>query len=383
MEIEDRAVVLGISVDTVEPSEAEHVDEITHLPGSYLEPGRTMIRLGVQIAVPGRIPLGPGEGGGGGRSASNRTVWVMDVPGYTVDDALMNLQQQLSGELFLGHVRVIVVSEAMARKGLQNLNDYLRRNPQLRRMAWMMVSKGNALEFMKSTPELERIPTLYLMATMDSAVRMGKFPANYIGMFWSRSSRKGQEGYLPYVEMKKEQNVEIKGLAYFQKDRFVGVTSPIEISSYMSIMGMNPGGYRGLFKIGNSKQVVNIGAYSRKSQIKVDIRNKMPHFTVNVFDEFILEEKNSEDLIVNDPKLLMELNKKVEESVSKHVKGLIEKTQRAHSDIFGFGEQLRAKKPGYWRKYVKSKEKWEEMYENITVEIHIECRIRRIGMKAK
>jgi spore germination protein KC len=53
------------------------------------------------------------------------------------------------------------------------------------------------------------------------------------------------------------------------------------------------------------------------------------------------------------------------------------------SDIFGFGEQVRAKKPGFWRKHVKNKEGWEAMYADIKVDVNVECRIRRIGMKAK
>ncbi|MEW9668532.1 hypothetical protein [Ammoniphilus sp. 3BR4] len=69
-----------------------------------------MIRLTVQIAIPGRIPLGPGEGGGGGE----KPVWVLDVVGHTIGDALSNLQQQVADRLFFGHLRVIAVSEAVA-----------------------------------------------------------------------------------------------------------------------------------------------------------------------------------------------------------------------------------------------------------------------------
>ncbi|WP_238357462.1 Ger(x)C family spore germination protein [Cohnella zeiphila] len=383
LEIEDRAVVLGISVDAIDPSEAEKEDEITHLRGSYLEPGGSMIRLGVQIAVPGRIPLGPGEGGGSGQGSSKRTVWVMDVPGYTIDDALMNLQQQLSGQLFFGHLRVIVVSESLARKGIQNLNDYLRRNSQLRRMAWMMVTKGKALDLMKSAPELERVPTLYLMSTMDSAVRMGKFPTNYVGMYWSRASKKGQEGFLPYVEMKKEQNIELKGMAYFKKDRMVGVTKPFEIATYMVIKGLNPAGYRAFVRLGNPERTVMVYATSRKSKINVDIRNGLPHFDVNIFTELNLEEKVSNELTVNRSSLLREVGKQNEKALLSSVESLIEQTKQAHSDIFGFGEYVRAMKPGYWRTHVKSKEAWQEMYPRITVDFHIHSRIRRIGMKAR
>ncbi|SEM53349.1 germination protein, Ger(x)C family [Paenibacillus sp. cl141a] len=149
MEIEERAVVLGISIDTAGKNVEIREDEISHLRGKYPAPKQEMIQLSVQIALPGRIPLGPGEGGASGEGAQE-TVWVLDVVGHTVDDAMMNLQQQISGKLFFGHLRVIVVSEEFARKGMENLNDYLHRNAEVRRMAWLMVSKGKARELMEA-----------------------------------------------------------------------------------------------------------------------------------------------------------------------------------------------------------------------------------------
>jgi len=383
LEIEDRAVVLGISVDTVPSAGERSEQEITHLSGSYPAPGGTRVRVGVQIALPGRIPLGPGEGGGGGQGPSAKTVWVVDAVGETLDDALMNLQQQISGRLFYGHLRVIVVSEALARQGLENMNDYFRRNSEIRRMAWMMVSSGPALDLMKASPELERVPTLYLMSTMDSAVRMGKFPVNYVGMFWSQSSKRGQEGFLPYVEVKKEQNVEIKGLAYFKNDRMVGFTKPFEIAAYMVVKGLNPAGYRAFVRLGDPERTVMVYATSRRSKIRVSIRNGVPHFHVDIFTELNLEEKVSNELTVNRSEILREIGRQNEKSISIAAEQLIEKTKKNNSDIFGFGEYVRAKVPGYWRKHVRTKENWQKIYPTIQVDLHVHSSIRRIGMKAK
>lgn len=219
MEIEERAVVLGISIDTADKDAEAREDEISHLRGKYPAPKQELIQLSVQIALPGRIPLGPGEGGGSGEG-EQETVWVLDVVGHTVDDAMMNLQQQISGKLFFGHLRVIVVSEEFARKGIENLNDYLHRNAEVRRMAWLMISKGKAKNHMQAAPKLERVPALYLASTLDDAVKHGKFPSNYIGTFWSNSSKKGQEGFLPYIKIMKGDNVEISGMAFLKEPKW-------------------------------------------------------------------------------------------------------------------------------------------------------------------
>jgi spore germination protein KC len=383
LELEERAVVLGISIDTAEPEEVQQEGAITFHSDNVSFPKKDLISVSVQIAIPGKIQLGPSENSGSGKGGTVQSVWVVKVVGYTLDDALVNLQQQISGRLFYGHLRVIVVSEAVARRGMENINDFLRRNSEVRRMAWMLISRGRAEELMKSKPQLERVPTLYLISTMDSAVRMGRFPQNYIGMFWSNMSKKGQEAFLPYVEMKKEQNIELKGLAYFRNDKMVGATRSLEMGTYMSLKGVNPAGYRGFVQIGNPPGTVTVYATSRRASVSVRIIDNVPHFQVNVFTEINVEEKFSDTFALNNSRILEEIRKENRRQLSEAAERLIKETQRAGSDIFGFGEYLRAKRPGFWDRSVKTKERWQEMYKTVSVDVKVDSRVRRIGMKAK
>jgi spore germination protein KC len=382
LEIEDRAVVLAISIDTAAKATEQEEDEVSHYDGTFPAPTKSMIRVALQIALPGKIPLGPGESGGGGKG-SGQTVWVVDEVGHTIDDALTNLQQQISGRLFFGHLRVIVVSDEVAKQEMQNLNDYLRRNPEVRRMAWMMVSKGNAEKLMKAAPQLERVPALYLMSTMDNAVRDGKFPANYVGMYWSNSMKKGQEAYLPYVMLKKEQNIELMGMAYFKKDELAGTTEPFEITVFMAIKGLNPAGYRGYVKLEGTSNIVTIYSTSRKSKLDVQIKNNRPYFTLSILIEVNLEEKLNEKFLVSNSRTLSEIQQSNQDAIKKAAESMIKDMQEKGTDIFGFGEYVRAKKPSYWNRQIKTKEKWQQSFKDISVEVRAVARVRRIGMKAK
>jgi spore germination protein KC len=295
----------------------------------------------------------------------------------------MNLQQQISGRLFFGHLRVVAISEDVAKQGLQNVNDYFRRNSEIRRMAWMMITKGDAEAFMKAAPKLDRVPTLYLMSTMDSAVKLGKFPNDFVGNFWSNSSKKGEEGFLPYVELMKSQNVELKGLAYFRGSKMVGATQPLEIGAYMGIKGINPAGYRGIISFDGGKNIVTLYATSRHSKIDVQIKNDLPHITVNIFNELNIEEKFSEKFLINHHDVLKRIEQEDAEKATFLHENLIKQTQEKGADIFGFGEYVRAKQPRFWNEHVQTKEGWQEMYKNVPIEVKLKIKIRRIGMKAK
>lgn len=379
LEIEDRAVVLAIAIDEAKPQEANESSNATQIlkdPKSK----KGLIRITVQIAVPGRIPLGTGGTGGG--PSGQKPVWVLTSVGSTIDDSLMNLQQQLADRLFLGHLRVIVVSEVMARKGIENEKDFFRRQPQVRRTVWMVVSKGKASDIMRATPQLERVPTLYLVATLDHAKEMGKLPNNFLGVFYSASSAKGQEGSLPYLDLKKESNIEIAGLAYFKGDKMEGTTTPLQIGHFMAMKQINPGGYSVITHIPGSDTSVIFQSTHRKAKITTEIKDGKIHAKVVSQIEGDLREKSNENLT-----LTKETIKKLEQSIEKDGKigfeKLIHQTQKDGCDIFGFGEDVRAFHSSYWNREIKTKQKWEDMYREMSVEVSLRINIRRIGTKTK
>ncbi len=379
-EIEERAVVLGIAVDIAENSEEQKVDEISYIKGKTPLPPGHLVRVTAQIAVPGRIPLGPGEGTGGGK----RPVWVLEAVGHTVDDAMQVLQQEVADRLFLGHLRIIVISEEYARNGTGNLNDYLRRNPEVRRLAWLLVSKEEASKLMKAAPELERVPALYLLSTMDHAVEMGKYPNEFIGNFWIKISSQGREANLPYIEIKEEDNVQISGLAYFKGNRMVGVTKPLEIGFYMALTGVSEGGYTAFIQLPDSEETVLFKATNRRKETSVSLKQGRPHVYVKIHLEGNIVEKSQEKAsALSDDQIIKELEERMPQYIRKSHENFILKMQNEGSDIFGFGEYFRAKEPQYWNHEIRNKETWQKTFKDVSIEMDIQVQIRRVGSKAE
>ncbi|UFJ40873.1 Ger(x)C family spore germination protein [Brevibacillus humidisoli] len=379
-EIEERANVLGVAIDLIDERAEKREPSVSHFNGGFPEPERRMLQLTAQIAVPGRIPLGPEAGGG---APQQKPVWVLSVVGHTIDDAMMNLQQQLADRLFLGHLRVIIISEELARKGIRELNDYLRRNPEVRRTAWMLVANGRAAAAMEASPELERVPTLYLTATMNQAVGLGKFPNDFLGIFWTALSSKGMDPYLPYIKVLKKDNILIAGLAYFRGDQMVGVAEPMEIGFFMAVKGFEQGGYGGFTPVPGKEGSVLLRATRRHTKVNVNLKGGQPHFAVKVHYELEVDEKTSTRFSLNKPELLRKIEREAAQGAKLTIEKLIKKTKQKGSDIFGFGEYVRAKLPGYWNRHIGTTEKWRQMYKDVPVDVKVMVHIRRIGMKGR
>ncbi|MBW4084063.1 Ger(x)C family spore germination protein [Paenibacillus sp. S150] len=378
VEIEDRALVLGLAIDMAPEESANREEEVTHLKNNQLP--KEMLSVTAQIAVPGRVPLGPGSGSTseGGKTSP---VWVVTVLGHTLDDAMNNLQQQIADPRYLVHLRVIVISEAIARGRMDDLNDYLRRNPEVRRRTWMLVSEGRASEFMDVTPPLQRVPTLYILSMMEKAVASGKFPPDYVGTFWSADSKWGQSAYLPYVSLRDKENVMIKGLAYFKDSKMVNSTKPLEIGAFMAVQGMDPGGYSILFKT-RELGIVMTKINERYTKTRSSIRDGKPHVSYNIYLEGDLEEHYDSGKPADSSARLHEIELEFKEQVEGIVKGLIRQTQRDHADIFGMGEIIRAHHPAYWKQNVHGKNDWEDhIYSTVTLDINFTLHLRRVGLK--
>lgn len=378
VEIEQRATVLGLAVDVPEASDTQEPLDVTHPPGqSHIKP---MVELTAHIAVPGRIPLGPGGGsGGGGGEQGEKAIWTIQADGENIADALTNMQQQVAERIFLGHLRMIIVSETYARQGLETLNDYLRRNAEIRRSTWLAVSKGRASDIMALTPPLERVPTLYLLATMDRAKDSGKLPDIFVGRFWTLVSSDGQEGYLPYVTVKQEQDLKIDGLAYFRKNVMVGATTPFQIMVLMQVLGENPAGYSVPYAMPDGTVVIS--AFRRLSRIHTTIENGVPTARVSMHVDTNVSESDDSRINLQDPKVINMITNEINKNIENSCLQLIQETQKNKADIFGFGENIRAKHPRFWQNHIKNKAGWEAVYPSLKVQIKVSSRIHRMGMK--
>ncbi|WP_423802265.1 Ger(x)C family spore germination protein [Neobacillus sp. SAB-20_R2A] len=377
-EIEQRANVLAIGIDEADEKEKNKEEAIAHLGSKFPNPKEGIIKLTAQVAVPGRIPLGPEQ-----TKSSGSSVLVVKVIGHTFEDAMLNLQQEIADELFLGHLRIIVLNEKVAKEGTLRFNDFLRRNPEIRRTASLVVSKEPASTYMKLSPELERVPSLYLADMVDNLSALGRFPPSFIGLFWTVQSSKGQDPYLPYLAIKGKENIQLNGLAYFKGDKMAGKTTPLEIGIYMAILGIGRGGYAAFVNVPDTDEMVIVRAINRKTKINVSLKDGKPHVVIKVRYESEIDEKQGPKIMLTNSRIIKKIETETSKGVDQSIRKLIAKTQKSESDVFGFGEHFRAKLPNYWNNKVKTKDRWEEVYKNLTYDVQVSTHIHRVGMKAK
>ncbi|MNI85629.1 hypothetical protein D3C73_1426370 [compost metagenome] len=100
-----------------------------------------------------------------------------------------------------------------------------------------------------------------------------------------------------------------------------------------------------------------------------------------LFFEGDLDEHFDSKKPVDSSAALHEIEAEFNEQIHPVASGLIRRTQADHSDIFGMGEMIRARHPGYWKQHIHGKNDWEDIYSGITVEVKLHMHLQRVGLK--
>ncbi|MFD1675382.1 Ger(x)C family spore germination protein [Alicyclobacillus fodiniaquatilis] len=378
IEIEDRGTILGLAID---PIEGEAPKGITGPNAKSNSPG---YQLTAQIAIPGRIPLGPTGSSGGG---DQRPVWVVETSGKTIDDAMNKLQQQLADKIFLGQLRVITINQKIARSvGMSDIQDYFRRNAEIRRLCWFLISDGDASNAMEAAPKLERVPTLYLSSTMEHAVALGKMPNVFLGNYWSALSAKGIDPVLPLIKVIGSANdqIETEGLAVFQAERMVGILNATEAIQLMELKNVHRAGYGTAYPMpGDPEHSVIVTSISRRTKIKCQMINGQPSFEGYTVIPCRIEEKTGSGSL-NNARVIKQIEDEDSKALTDGQMKLVRKLQGLHADPFGFGEIVRGEHSEYWKNKIKdSHARWDKQFSKISFHAHVKIFIQRAGMSAK
>ncbi|MDI3258060.1 MAG: Ger(x)C family spore germination C-terminal domain-containing protein, partial [Kyrpidia sp.] len=162
-------------------------------------------------------------------------------------------------------------------------------------------------------------------------------------------------------------------------DRMVGGLDPMDVSMYMVVKGIRPAGYITLIQVPGSHEHVSVEALRAVSRIEVGEVGGRPRIKIRSHVDGAIREKAGGRLDLGSLGQVQALEQAIARSVEQDVTRLVKKTQKDGSDIFGFGEQIRARMFPYWKARVRTKQDWEAMYSSLTVQVEATVNIRRVG----
>ncbi|EPZ41127.1 Ger(x)C family spore germination protein [Alicyclobacillus acidoterrestris] len=113
------------------------------------------VLVSVHVAIPSRVG-GAQTGMGGG--SGGKSFFMISATGRSVSEADANVQKKLPRQLYLPHLRIILIGDRMAKTGMMDILDHFGRNPPNRLRTAILVAKdSDARSLLNTTYPLESL----------------------------------------------------------------------------------------------------------------------------------------------------------------------------------------------------------------------------------
>ncbi|MBD2869894.1 Ger(x)C family spore germination protein [Paenibacillus arenilitoris] len=338
--------------------------------------------------------VSPGEIAAAKPSGNRAPVTVYEATGETVIEAIRKITTMSSRPIYLAHLRVLVIGEALAREGIHKPLDHFSRDHEVRTDYFVIVAKGTtASNVLKILTPIEKIPANNLYLSLDTSQKEWA-PAATVTLdeLISDIVSDGKNPALSAVKVVDKQigqtqkNIEIikppghlrfSGIAVFRDDKLIGFLNEKESKGYNYVTD-NVKNTVGSMACPNGEKIA-VEIMKSKTKVKAKMSNGNPRIEIKVSMEDNIGEVECQ-IDITKRETIAELEKIAERRVHDNIMNTVKKVQRdLKVDIFGFGEAMRMENPAAWNQL---KQNWNERFSDLDVFVTADVKIRRIGTVA-
>ncbi|MFC5469609.1 Ger(x)C family spore germination protein [Cohnella suwonensis] len=364
-ELNELAIVLAAGIDLVDG-------------GKY--------RVTVQAADPSQM---------GRTRAGNKTAGLIyTAEADTVFEAIRKMTTKAPRRMYFGHLQMLFVNEALARKGVSKPLDLMFRAPENRPDFNVAVTKGvSAEDVLAMISPFETIPAMDFYKSLKTSEKAwAPTSATRILDLMMQLSTDGLEPALTAITMignregaKSAGNVkqpkalgeyQYQGLGAFMDDKLLGWMGEEDSKSY-AYMTNRVYSTVGPLDCPQSKGQVTVEVVRAKSKIFPRIRNGEPLSEVKLRLEVNIGEVECDNINLTSAETFRQLERDGRKTIERIVgDGIRHVQQNFGTDIYGFGDRFHHKYPKQWRQW---KDDWNKRFSRMPIELKVEYHIRRMG----
>jgi spore germination protein KC len=299
------------------------------------------------------------QGGGSGRPFI-----ILGTTASTVLSGLQQLQRELDRTLFLGHTRLILIGEGVAREyGIERVLDYFIRNFQIQRVARVAVVEGKAREILEQMPPIGQEPTTFLLNLLSGAGGTSLVYVSDLGKYMVENSNIGLEPVLPRVR-KSGDAILTGGAAAIRGDRLAGWLTPFETRGLNILKNEFVGSDYEVECPFHPGDRINVAVVKTNAQHRLVREGKTLTLKILVRGVFETTEFTGEH--GPEEELSKELTQRVAAEILNETRSALNKARELKADVIGIGKRIRAKQNKNWQGM-----DWGEEFPAFPVEIEV------------
>ncbi len=344
----------------------------------------------VQVGDPTGAEEVAGEGGDG------VSVLVTSAKGQTPFEAVRNLSVHLPREAFFAHNKLLVISEELAKKGLNPVYDFMSRERQARLISLPVILKGeeSITNFFRTEIPMEQFSAEGLERQIQlSAVERAVFPTRTMMEVLKVEKMNGRDPVMGTIELGEQEEedlvgekeavrstFDVQGGGIFKDDKLQGFFDQRQVKGWNWVMGKVVRATMVIECPVHDDHYISIEVYDSDSRMGVsfDNDNEDPVINLRVRADGRIQQQDSpvfyqrEDEDVRDS-----LDRRLATAVENEIKSAIEKTKEKEVDTLGFGNAVYRQAPQKWHEL---EDEWQENLDELEVNIDVDANVRRTGI---
>ncbi|MDN4080651.1 Ger(x)C family spore germination protein [Paenibacillus polymyxa] len=327
--------------------------------------------------------------------SSGSPVVTYQATAPTIQEAIQKMTDTSPRSIYLSHIRMLILGEEYARKGISDAIEALMREPFTRSDFYIAIAKNNKASTVLNIPtSLEKLPANKMFASLDTLTKTWA-PATKVTMdqMLSDLANPDIQSTLPALEavgnvessvdkgeddtksISPETILRFSGIGVLKKDRLLGWISERDSKGFNYIRNTveSTTGHADCQGGGN----IALLTLSSNTQKKVIIRDGEPVISISVTNDSTVREVNCKHMKLSSMADIKEIEAASNEKIVEIMRHSVETVRHEFkSDIFGFGQLIHQSKPELWKRL---KEEKENPFMDLQIEYKAKTKIKKIG----
>ncbi|PDO11628.1 MAG: hypothetical protein BLM47_00415 [Candidatus Reconcilbacillus cellulovorans] len=339
---------------------------------------------------------GSSTAGGGAAGGKSTPVVVLDSEGSTLFEAIRRASRKIPRRLYFAHMRLVVIGENQARRGIRDLFDFLDRSNEIRLNSKMIVARdADASTVISQLTQIERIPAAALVGNLKFSSKLWGETLDYsVIQIINFLENPHREPVLAGVrvlgdpksgtiqrnnfETRSSSRLVLDGIALFKDSRLHEWADGDAARGIVAILGEIRGGVVGL-ECGNRKKAAVVTILRSSTRVSGRFRGEKPVVRIAVEQEGNISESHC-DFSLDRPEAIRQLEQQWSETTESFIRDAVRTAQRLPADVFGFSDVFRRANPQKWRSV---RDEWNRWFPQIEAEVEVQSSIRRTGTRTK
>jgi Ger(x)C family germination protein len=365
VEIDQKAFVSILGVDAGKDIGKEKELDKINSKASFT--GNKFDKIKVTYDFPDISELGPEKGG----TAKENS---MSVDAYSMQDSIDKIVNKSSRSLDFGHLKLIVLNTSILdySNTFKEVIDYLQRQPAINRRVYMVFSEDKSEEILKFKPNMEKSVENYIIGILESNNKNNTaFPLT-LNKFLEETSQ-NNTALIPIIGIdKKNKDLKISKVAVIKNNKIKGYISTEQANNIQLISKDFKGGTRTIIRDGSP---LDYSIENNERKIKLKDKENLS-FDIKLNLEGQIKGYNI-DKQISSKRDINKIEEDLNNAIAQEINEVIRISQiEYNTDVFDLGEYIYKYHPKLWKEI---KGNWNEIYENIDINVTVDTKVRRIG----